>query len=121
MEYQYSYPLHPTQDETEGLCDGLLVRKHMAQDLEEVGTFKAQEDWKKLVAPIPKYRGGLGPQHSFMAVSLPECLPDRFEIVSYANEFAFLHDGTFEGPNMSYKSHIDKSPKMSPMFCSKMR
>ncbi|KAF3070604.1 Ophiobolin F synthase [Daldinia childiae] len=27
-----------------------------------------------------------------MAVSLLECLPDRFEIVSYANEFAFLQD-----------------------------
>ncbi|KAK7972508.1 geranylgeranyl diphosphate synthase [Apiospora saccharicola] len=32
-----------------------------------------------------------------MAVSLPECLPDRFEIVSYANEFAFLHDGAETG------------------------
>ncbi|KAK8067601.1 geranylgeranyl diphosphate synthase [Apiospora saccharicola] len=92
MEYRYSQLLHSSQYETEGLCDGLLVRKHNTEDLEEVGTFKAQEDWRTLVAPISKYKGGLGPRHSFMAVSLPECLPDRFEIVSYANEFAFLHD-----------------------------
>ncbi|KAI0404815.1 terpenoid synthase [Xylaria palmicola] len=92
MGYQYSNLLHPFEYETEGLCDGLPVRKHVAADLEEIGTFKAQEDWRDLVAPINNYKGGLGPKHSFMSVSMPECLPDRFEIVSYANEFAFLHD-----------------------------
>ncbi|KAI0116203.1 terpenoid synthase [Hypoxylon sp. NC0597] len=92
MEYQYSNLLDVSQYETDGLCDGLSVRKHIDEDLEEIGTFKAQEDWRDLVAPISNYKGGLGPKHSFMAVSLPECLPDRFEIVSYANEFAFLHD-----------------------------
>ena len=93
MQYQYSNLLEPSQYETDGLCDGLPVRKHVAEDLEEVGTFQAQEDWRRLVAPLSHYKGGLGPRHSFMAVSLPECLPERFEIVSYANEFAFLHDG----------------------------
>lgn len=93
MEYQYSNILHPSQNDTDGLCDGLMVRKHVAEDLEEIGTFKAQADWRDLVAPLRNYKGGLGPKHSFMAVSLPECLPERFEIVSYANEFAFLHDG----------------------------
>ncbi|KAH8882985.1 terpenoid synthase [Thozetella sp. PMI_491] len=97
MEYQYSNLLDPSQYETDGLCNGLLVRKHVADDLEEIGTFKAQQDWRDLVAPIANYKGGLGPKHSFMAVSMPECLPDRLEIVSYANEFAFLHDGTLSG------------------------
>jgi len=94
MDYLYSTVLHPSQYETDGLCDGLPVRKHIAEDLEEIGTFKAQEDWKALVASISNHKGGLSSTHSFVAVSLPECLPDRLEIVSYANEFAFLHDGT---------------------------
>lgn len=93
MEYHHSDLLPPSQYETNGLCDGLPVRKHVAEDLEEIGTFKAQEDWRSMVAPLSHYKGGLGPKHSFMAVSLPECLPERFEIVCYANEFAFLHDG----------------------------
>jgi hypothetical protein len=93
MEYKYSYILDPLLYRTEDLCDGLLVRKHVAEDLEEIGAFRAQQDWRAMVAPISDYKGGLGPRHSFMAVSMPECLPDRFEIVSYANEFAFLHDG----------------------------
>ncbi|KAI1292591.1 terpenoid synthase [Xylaria venustula] len=92
MKYHYSHVLHPSELETDGLCDGLPTRQHVAADLEEIGTFRAQEDWKDLVAPISGYKGGLGPRYNFMAVSLPECLPDRFEIVSYANEFAFLHD-----------------------------
>jgi hypothetical protein len=93
MQYEFSNLLETSQYETDGLCDGIPVRKHIAEDLEEVGAFKAQEDWRKLVAPLSNYKGGLGPSHNFMAVSLPECLPERFEVVSYANEFAFLHDG----------------------------
>ncbi|OCL09522.1 terpenoid synthase [Glonium stellatum] len=92
MRYKFSTVLSSSEYETEGLCDGISVRKHIAADLEEIGTFQAQADWAKLVGPLDNYKGGLGPGHSFMAVSLPECQPERFEIVSYANEFAFLHD-----------------------------
>jgi hypothetical protein len=39
------------------------------------------------------YHGGLGPEFSFVRVTVPECLPERLEIISYANEYAFLYDG----------------------------
>lgn len=94
MFYKFSTVLGPSEYETEGLCDGIPVRKHVAADLEEIGTFQAQADWAHFVGPLRNYKGGLGPAHSFMSVSLPECLPERLEVVSYANEFAFLHDGT---------------------------
>jgi hypothetical protein len=93
MDYQFSKLLDPAELRTHGLCDGIPVRKHIAEDLEEIGTYRAQADWSRLVEPLEDYKGGLGPLHSFMAVSLPECLPERFEVVCYANEFAFLHDG----------------------------
>ncbi|KAK2767552.1 hypothetical protein FQN54_003710 [Arachnomyces sp. PD_36] len=92
MEYKYSTIVDPSTYETEGLCEGIPLRRHVAADLEEVGTFRAQEDWREYVAPMSDYKGGLGPNYSFMTVSVPECLPDRLEIISYANEFAFLHD-----------------------------
>ncbi|KAI0520768.1 terpenoid synthase [Xylaria bambusicola] len=92
MEYQYSRLLDPSEYETDGLCEGLLVRKHSVPDLEEIGAFKAQEDWRDLVGPITTFRGSLSPEHNFVAVTMPECVPDRLEIVSYANEFGFLHD-----------------------------
>jgi hypothetical protein len=58
-----------------------------------LGTLEAQKDWENLVCPLQEHKGGLGPNYGFMTVSMPECLPERFEIVSYANEFAFLYDG----------------------------
>ena len=66
---------------------------HEAPDKETVGAIRAQRDWARLVGPVGLYKGGLGAPYSFMRVTVPECLPDRLEIISYANEFAFLYDG----------------------------
>lgn len=93
MEYKYSTLVDPATYETEGLCGPIPLRMHKDWDLEEIGTLRAQEDWRKLVGPVENYKGGLHPKYNFMAISVPECLPDRLEIISYANEFAFLYDG----------------------------
>lgn len=37
---------------------------------------------------------GLGPHGNIMAFAVPEDIPERMEIISYASELAFLHDGT---------------------------
>lgn len=94
MEYLYSTVVDPSTYETDGLAEGIPLRIHAYPELEEKGTLRAQEDWREVVGPVNDYRGGLGPRYSFMAVAVPECLPDRLEIISYANEFAFLHDGS---------------------------
>ena len=93
MEYQYSSEIDPSAYATQGLCEGVPLRAHHNPQLEEIGTLRAQEDWRKHVANVQNYRGGLGPVYSFMTVAVPECLPNRLEIISYANEFAFLYDG----------------------------
>lgn len=93
MEYQYSQLVDPSTYETEGLCEGIPLRANYHPELEDLGALRAQEDWRRHVAPIGTYRGGLGPEYSFMTVAVPECIADRMEIISYANEFAFLHDG----------------------------
>ena len=45
----------------------------MAADLEEVGAFRVQEDWRRLVGPLEKpYKAGgagLGPEFSFITVA----------------------------------------------------
>lgn len=94
MEYRYSTLMDTSAYETEGLCDGLPVRIHNDYLQEDIAAIRAQEDWSRLVGPIGHYRGGLAAHGSFIGVSIPECIPERLEIVSYANEFAFLHDGT---------------------------
>ena len=79
----------------DGLAHNIPLRIHKDTASSEVaGTLRAQRDWDALVSRLGDYHGGLGERFSFVRVTIPECLPERLEIVSYANEFAFLYDGT---------------------------
>jgi ophiobolin F synthase len=94
MDYQYSTIIDSSPYDKQGLCNGIDLRRHVAADLEDVGAFRVQEDYRRLVGPLEKpYKGGLGSDFSFITVAVPECLPDRLEITSYALEFGFIHDG----------------------------
>jgi hypothetical protein len=101
MEFKYSEVVDPSTYHTEGLCDGIDVRRNKYTFLEDRGAIRAHEDWHKHIAPCRKYRGTLGPRFSFISVAVPECIPERLEVISYANEFAFLHDGTW-GENLEF-------------------
>lgn len=93
MKFRYSDLIKPSTYETEGLCDGIPLRKHKDPYKVVSGALRAQEDWAKRVGPLNHYRGGLGSEYSHIEVAIPECLPDRLEILAYANEFGFLFDG----------------------------
>ncbi|KAK0620089.1 isoprenoid synthase domain-containing protein [Immersiella caudata] len=72
---------------------------HKDMDLAVIG---ALEDWKELIGPAsPVYKGGGGhPYNSIpisIPISIPECMLDRLSIVTYATEFAFLQDDSYEG------------------------
>lgn len=97
MEYRYSSLVDSSDyqlDGLKGLCDSISLRQHHYPIKEDTGSIRAQEDWSRLVQPLEHYRGGLATKYNFMSISIPECLPERLCIISYANEFAFLHDGT---------------------------
>ncbi|KAJ9306175.1 hypothetical protein DTO217A2_4291 [Paecilomyces variotii] len=97
MAFKYSTLIDSSLYDKDGLCPGIDLRKHVAGDLEEVGAFRAQEDWRRFVGPLEKpYAGLLGPDFSFVTAAVPECLPERIEIVSYALEFGFIHDDVID-------------------------
>ncbi|EER24921.1 polyprenyl synthetase, putative [Coccidioides posadasii C735 delta SOWgp] len=97
MAHKYSTIIDSSTYDTQGLCPGIDLRRHVAGDLEEVGAFRAQEDWRRLVGPLEKpYAGLLGPDFSFITAAVPECLPDRMEITAYALEFGFMHDDVID-------------------------
>lgn len=77
------------------------------------GCLRAQNDWDANVGNIAGYQGGIGDPYSFMAVTLPECLPERLEILAYANEFAFLYDGNVV-PSLGSPSLGAKKPDIIP-------
>ncbi|KAJ6114890.1 fusicoccadiene synthase [Penicillium sp. IBT 16267x] len=94
MQYLYSDEIDPDTYSDRGLCNGIPLRISRFGDAEIKGTLRAQTDWSRTVRPVLGYKGNLGPRFSFMQVTVPECLPERLEVISYANEFAFLYDGT---------------------------
>ncbi|RAK82731.1 terpene synthase family protein [Aspergillus fijiensis CBS 313.89] len=96
MKYQFSYLEEPNAYDDRGLANGIPLRVHRDGYRETKGALRAQADWNRLVGPIDRYHGGLGPRYSFMQVTVPECLPERLEVISYANEFAFLYDDEME-------------------------
>ena len=98
MEYKYSTVVDPATYETEGLCEGIPLRCHCNPELEEIETLRCQEDWREFVGPLRFYKGGLGPRWNFMAITVPEYLPERLGVLGYANELAFLHDGKRNEP-----------------------
>ncbi|OAA35624.1 geranylgeranyl pyrophosphate synthase [Beauveria brongniartii RCEF 3172] len=97
MDYKFSTLIDASVHDKEGLCPGIDLRIHEAADLEEVGAFRAQEDWRRLVGPLENPYGGLlGPTFNFITVAVPECLPDRLEIIAYALEVGFIHDDVID-------------------------
>ena len=92
MDYNFSELVDPSSYDRDDLCVDIPLRRHADALSETIGSFRAQRDWSALVKPVKNYQGGLGP-YTFMRVTVPECLPERLEVISYANEFAFLYDG----------------------------
>ena len=96
MYARYSEAVDPGSYRDDGLSNGIPLRVNREQHLEIQGTMRAQHDWNTFVSPIDGYFGGLGDRFHFVSVTIPNCLPERLEIISYANEFAFLYDGMFK-------------------------
>ena len=97
MEYKYSYQFDPSSYDSEGLCDGIPLRVYRNTDLEEMGNIRLHNDWRKYVGPLPITSGGtMGPIYNFTSVTIPECRPDRLELVSYLVELAFLNDDSLD-------------------------
>ncbi|KAF4628583.1 hypothetical protein G7Y89_g9568 [Cudoniella acicularis] len=96
MEHQFSSLVDPSRYDSKGLIADIPVRKNLFSEAEYVGSIRAQEDWNVLVGSIGEFKGGLDPKLSVVSVCIPECLPERLEIISYANEFAFIYDDATE-------------------------
>ncbi|KAM7213319.1 Isoprenoid synthase domain containing protein [Rhypophila decipiens] len=111
MDFRFSEEVHQPY-ETHGLADGIPLRIHKDQFTETKAALQAQRDWSSQVYPVDRYYGGLGQCFSFIRVTIPECLPDRLEIVSYANEFAFLYDVYDQDAmeNLDLKNNCNSDP-----------
>ncbi|KUL85185.1 hypothetical protein ZTR_06220 [Talaromyces verruculosus] len=92
MDFKYSRELKLESLDALNLTEGIPLRVNENIDLEFRGIERAHSDWERYVGKLNGFHGGRGPQFGFVSACIPECLPERMETVSYANEFAFLHD-----------------------------
>ncbi|KAK3307854.1 isoprenoid synthase domain-containing protein [Chaetomium strumarium] len=75
----------------DGLSTFIPVRVHRDASLADRGALRAQKDWQRVLGPLPPgFSGTMGPAFNFVAVTMPETLPDRFELVGYIVEMMFL-------------------------------
>lgn len=95
MDFRYSEVVASGSYRDHGLANGIPLRIHKDPYKEIEGSLRAQRDWNATVSAVRNYQGGLGHPYSFIRVTIPECIPERLEIISYANEYAFLYDGSF--------------------------
>ena len=93
MDFKHSEVLASGTYSDDGLANGIPFRIHKDPYSEIAGSLRAQKDWNSIVSPVRNYHGGLGVPYSFVRATIPECIPERLEIISYANEYAFLYDG----------------------------
>ncbi|KAI0398029.1 putative geranylgeranyl diphosphate synthase [Xylariaceae sp. FL0594] len=96
MEFRYSSVVDPSTYDTQGLCDGIPVRYHRNAELEEIGILKCHKDWRKSMGPLGLYGGCFGPRWNFLSVTVPECLPERLEILGYLTEAGLLFDDVID-------------------------
>jgi hypothetical protein len=93
MSFSHSHEVDPALYETDGLGIDVPLRMHKDWTAEEKGAKRMQREWSQYVYPLEGYHGELGARYHFVSVTMPGCLPERLEVIAYANEFAFLYDG----------------------------
>lgn len=93
MEYKHSTVVDPSTYDDFGLCGALPLRISKYGNLADKGCQRAQEDWIRFVGKISDFTGCRCARFNAISAGVPECHPERMEMVTYANEFAFLQDG----------------------------
>lgn len=69
---------------------------HNNREIEDYGSIRAQEEWSRTIEPLGFYKGGLAARLGFISAVVPECLPDRLELVSFINEYEFIYDDSVD-------------------------
>ncbi|KAL8792041.1 MAG: hypothetical protein Q9195_005382 [Heterodermia aff. obscurata] len=98
MKYEHSTLVTPSTYSDFGFCGGIPLRESKYGHLADKGSQRAQEDWNQFIGGtvLPGFGGCMSPRFNMTSVTIPECLPDRMEVIAYANEFAFLQDDVTE-------------------------
>lgn len=97
MELRHSFAVDASEFDGDGLFEGVPLRASKYQVLSDMAIIRADQDWREHVGPLPTvYRGSLHRRYNATAATVPECLPDRIEVVAYMIELGYLFDDRAE-------------------------
>jgi hypothetical protein len=95
MDYEFSVPLDPAIVREHGCFTTLAPRRSITAH-EEIADKASRQllAWVFSDAPNTDYtRYSIGPLGHAVALTIPECLPDRLEPITHWVELGFIHDG----------------------------
>ena len=93
--YQYSHPVSATELKKWGVFTNLDVRVHNKEELAYQGSRDFIEDVSKLWDSEMSWKCCAQKNGHLMALSLPECLPERLALLSAVCDMVFLQDGSW--------------------------
>jgi hypothetical protein len=111
--YNFSEEIDPDIAKAQGCFTTLPIRVHRDKQAAEEASQRLVAEWEN------KMKGGhkadsiasFGPNGHLVALSIPECLPERLELVTYVTDFMFFHDDFTESVDFSEanREHADLS------------
>jgi len=90
--HRFSSVVHPSLyiGPTYGLCEGLEVRLHNENELDDLGVLMAQQAWRGTVQKCA--HTSLSRVGNIVSLCFPNCRPERLEILAYLWELGFIQD-----------------------------
>ncbi len=92
--YQYSHPVSATELKKWGVFTIFDVRNHNKEELAYQGSRDFIEDVSKLWDSEISWKSCAQKTGHMVALSLPECLPERLASLSAICDMAYLQDGS---------------------------
>jgi hypothetical protein len=96
MEYRYSKPYDVAAASKQGCWSILPLRIHKDEHLAVEASYEFLSDWEKVVGKVEGVEDTicLCFNGHFVAVTIPECIPERLRIVTRLSDFSYVYDGT---------------------------
>jgi hypothetical protein len=103
MDYQYSREYDAAAASELGCWSILPLRIHKNEQIAVDASYEFLADWEKVVGRAAS-KGAedticLCSNGHFVAVTIPECLPERLRIVTRLSDFSYVYDGTYSLPS----------------------
>ncbi len=104
MKYVYSREYDLTSAQKQGCWSTLPLRIHKDEQLAIEASYEFLRDWEEAVGKGTDLDAtiSLCANGHFVALTIPECLPERLRIITRLSDFSYIYDGKLQEKRMLY-------------------